>query len=416
MDFDVIVIGGGPAGCFAAKHIAAQGFRVLILEEHDLVGEPVQCAGLLSRRAVELSGVSAQVIINELTGARVYSPLGACLELAGDRTWAAAVDRTMFDRELADQAQSDGAFLLTGARVRGLEQTTGGYLVICSCKKQKDISFSTRLVIGADGSKSRVASWLNLRPGSFKAVICAADSELNRADTGLADIFLGRQFSPGWFGWLIPLDRKRCRIGAGYAFVREACSPRYYLKELINQFPDHFRGIKIVRYTGGTVPMGLMPKIYSRHAMLVGDAACQTKPISGGGIYLGLRGAQMCAAVAVQALKEDDLSQESLALYQDLWDREFGNEIKCGVNHRINYLNLDDHEIDTILRFFNKPLWQKTILEKGDIDFPSWLSASLSDAGPWKMRFLKGMLGLLGWGSALKNSVMLNYTDLTQEV
>ena len=72
MNFDVIVVGGGPAGSFTAKHIAAQGFKVLILEEHDLVGEPVNCAGLLSRRAIELSGVSARIIINKLTGARVY--------------------------------------------------------------------------------------------------------------------------------------------------------------------------------------------------------------------------------------------------------------------------------------------------------------------------------------------------------
>jgi geranylgeranyl reductase family protein len=416
MDFDVIVIGGGPAGCFAAKHIAVNGFRVLILEEHDLVGEPVQCAGLLSRRAIELSGVSSKVLINELKGARVYSTLGACLELAGGCTWAAAVDRSMFDRELAEQAQSGGAFLLTGTRARGLEQTPGGYLVSCSSKKQRDLTFSTRLIVGADGAKSQVARWLNLQPGAFKAVICAADSELDRTYTDLADIFLGREFSPGWFGWIIPLDHKRCRIGAGYAFIREAYSPRYCLNQLINRFPDHFRGIKIVRHTGGVVPMGLMPKIYSDHAMLVGDAACQTKPISGGGIYLGLRGAQMCAAVAVKALNEEDLSQDILSLYQELWHREFGGEVRSGISHRLNYSNLDDHEIDTILRFLNKPFWQKTILEQGDIDFPSWLSRSLSSAGPWKKKLLKGMLSVLNWGSALKSSMNLNCTDLEQEV
>lgn len=416
MDYDVIVVGGGPAGSFTAKHIAAQGFRVLVLEEHDLVGEPVQCAGLLSKRAIELSGVSSKIIINELTGARVYSPLGACLELAGDRIWAAAVERSMFDRELAEQAQAGGAFFLTGVRVKGLEPTPGGYLVLCHGNNGKEFSLSTRLVIGADGAKSRVARWLNLQPGSYRAVICAAETELSRTSTGLADIFLGREFSPGWFGWIIPLDHKRCRIGAGYAFVKEANSPVYYLKKLINQFPDHFRGIKIVRYTGGVVPMGLMLKIYSQHAMLVGDAACQTKPISGGGIYPSLRGAQMCAAAAVQALKEDALSEDRLARYQELWDKEFGSEICSGISHRINYLNLNDHEIDTILRFLNKPFWQKTILEQGDIDFPSCLSSCLSAARPWKMKLLKGMLGVLNWGSGLKNSMALNGADLKEEV
>ncbi|MDD2554656.1 MAG: NAD(P)/FAD-dependent oxidoreductase, partial [Desulfotomaculaceae bacterium] len=257
---------------------------------------------------------------------------------------------------------------------------------------------------------------LNLKPGPYKASICAAETELSRTSADLADIFLGSELSPGWFGWIIPLDHKRCRIGAGHAFVKEAYSPRYYLEQLINRFPDHFRGIKIVRYTSGVVPMGLMPKIYAQHAMLVGDAACQTKPISGGGIYPGLRGAQICAAVAVQALQEDDFSQEKLALYQELWDKEFGSEIYSGISHRINYLDLNDHDIDTILRFLNKPFWQKTILEQGDIDFPSCLSSCLSTARPWKMKILKGMLGALNWGSDLKNSLKLHSADLKEEV
>lgn len=85
MVYDVIVIGGGPVGCAVARDIAAAGYRVLVLEEHREIGIPVQCAGLISDRTLEISRVPSRVILNRLYGAVVYAPGGNILKLEGKK-------------------------------------------------------------------------------------------------------------------------------------------------------------------------------------------------------------------------------------------------------------------------------------------------------------------------------------------
>ena len=387
MEWDVIVIGAGPAGCFTAMQIVPSGFKVLIIEEHQEIGWPVQCAGLISPRTLELSGVDKSVIINNLTGLRVFSPLSARLQVESSSALALAINRLTFDRELAVKAENAGAVVQRGLRVNGIERISGGYRLTAAGKNKMNVTMDTKLLIGADGANSKVARWLQLNHDNPKAVMFAADAELQCADTGLISIFLGQNLAPGWFGWIIPLDAKTCRVGTGFALVQPKCSPQRYFQQLVNHYPQIFKDLKIIRYTGGTVPLGLMPKIYSSHAMLVGDAACHTKPISGGGLYMGLRGAQICGQIAVEALSEGDLSETKMSHYQNLWEKDLGEEIISAMTHRQSFLDCSDEDIELVIRFLSKPLCQKLILKYGDIDYPSHLAKKLFS--PWKNNFLK---------------------------
>ena len=105
-DYDLIVVGGGPAGCAVARDVAAAGFRVLIAEEHARMGEPLQCSGLVSARTLEISRVSPRVVRRSLHGTRVHAPGGQVLDLTGKKAYALAIDRVGFDQDLADQARS----------------------------------------------------------------------------------------------------------------------------------------------------------------------------------------------------------------------------------------------------------------------------------------------------------------------
>ncbi|NLO90187.1 MAG: NAD(P)/FAD-dependent oxidoreductase [Clostridia bacterium] len=262
-----------------------------------------------------------------------------------------------------------------------MSTSRGGYRV-AAISNNKNLTMEARLVIGADGTYSKVARWLKLDSNNPRAIMYAAEAQLKRENADIVDVFLGRRLAPGWFGWLIPLNKNTCRVGICYALVKEKRSPKELFERMVNKFPDVFRGIQIMRCTGGAVSLGQMPKIYGPHAMLVGDAACQTKPISGGGIYPGLRGAQLCAKIAVQALKEDDLSEKGLARYQNLWEREMGREILCGMSYRENFLNFSDEDMDLLIRLLDKPKWLKTILQYGDIDYPSFLANRLFVLNP----------------------------------
>ncbi|MHB1152954.1 MAG: geranylgeranyl reductase family protein, partial [Eubacteriales bacterium] len=303
MDWDVIVIGAGPAGCFAATKIAKSNYKVLVIEEHQEIGRPIQCSGLISPRAFDLAGADKSTIINHLTGLRILSPLGADVQVKSGNVLALAIDRAAFDKELAEKAENAGVVLMKGLKAEGIERISGGFCITAAYKNKQKITITTKLMIGADGVGSEVAAWLGLKHDNRKAVMFAADVKLKNPDISLMSIFPGKNFAPGWFGWIIPLDYETCRVGTGYALVQPEYSPRRYFQQLADYYPQIFKDMKIIRYTGGTIPLGSMPMIYTSNAMLVGDAACQTKPISGGGIYMGLKGAQICAKTAVEALR-----------------------------------------------------------------------------------------------------------------
>ncbi|MGI5970627.1 MAG: geranylgeranyl reductase family protein [Oscillospiraceae bacterium] len=393
MQWDVIVIGAGPAGCFTAAKIARAGFKTLVIEEHSEIGRPVQCAGLISPRALELSGADDSVVINRLKGLLVLSPLGAGLQVESENDIALAIDRSSFDRNLAENAQEAGAIFLKGMRTERIEPEKDGFLVHVSGIENHS-AFKTKLLIGADGANSSVAEWLRLERSAYKAVMYSAEAEMKNRDPGLISIFLGRNLAPGWFGWIIPLDEKACRVGTGYALMKPDASPRQYFQHMTEVYPQFFKELKITKYTGGWVPLGRMPRIYAFHAMLVGDAACQVKPVSGGGIFMGLRGAHLCAQTAIEALSENNLSEEKLSSYQRRWEEDMREEIDCAMMLRQRFMDFGDEDIDLAIRLLSKPSFKELIIKNGDIDYPSQLAKKLLSLIPADGRALKSALKL----------------------
>lgn len=389
-DFDLIIVGGGPAGCAVARDVAAAGFRVLLAEEHARVGEPLQCSGLISARTLELSRVSPGVVRRTLHGARVHAPGGQILDLTGKKAFAIAVNRIAFDQDLATQARNAGAEMLTGARVTALEYVPAGVRV--SLAGQEVIS---RLVVGADGHNSLVARWLGLPAPPERVPLFAAEVELPGCDDHVVDIFVGRSVAPGWFGWVIPTGNGTARVGTGSLPGGAGPRPRQLFALLREMYPGIFQGLRIIKTTSGVVPVGLRSKTYGPRALLVGDAACHTKPISGGGLYLGLKAAAVCANTVVAALTAGDCSETFLSRYQQAWEATIGLEIRCGLHHRDVFLGMDDQDMGGIISFFNNAYWRRLILKYGDLDHHSVIAGRLALAPPWAQRFMYGGLKVL---------------------
>jgi len=393
-DYDLIIVGGGPTGCAVARDVAEAGFRVLVAEEHAGVGEPLQCSGLVSARTLEISRVSPGVVRRSLHGARVHAPGGQVLDLTGRKAYALAIDRVGFDKDLAAQAVAAGAEFLTEARVSSLEYVPGGVRVDLPGR-----SIVSRLVVGADGHNSLVGRWLGLPDPPERVPMFAAEVELPGRDDQVVDLFIGNSVAPGWFGWVIPTGNGTARVGTGSAFVNpvggDRLHPRHLFGYMQESYPDIFRGLRFTKMTGGVVPVGLRSKTYGDRALLVGDAACQIKPISGGGLYLGLKAAGFCAGTVVSALTADDCSQDFLSRYQRAWEVEIGAEIRCGLHHREVFLGMNDAEMDSIIAFFDKPYWRRLILKYGDLDHHSVIAGRLGLAPPWAQRFMYGGLKVL---------------------
>lgn len=386
MDLDVIVIGGGPVGCAVARDVAAAGFRVLVAEEHPQIGNPLRCAGLISSWTLQLSRVLPKVIEHKLTGARVHAPGGEVLELYGSRVYALAVDRVAFDKDLAGQAAAAGAEIACSMQAVDLQLVPGGVRVMLQQRGSPDKTkvLTCRLVVGADGYRSLVARRLGVLPTGEKVPLYAAEVELPGSEGQIADIFLGNQVAPGWFGWLIPTGVGTARIGIG----APRC-PYEFLQRLVENHPGIFQGMRILQCTSGYVPVYFQERSYGPHALLVGDAAGHVKPISGGGLYFGLKCAKLCAATAVDALYSNDFSEGFLSRYQENWGKTVGQEIRCGLNHRKVFLGLTDQHMDELISFFNKPYWRNLILKYGDLDYHSKLASKLANLPLWAKHFVK---------------------------
>jgi len=368
MDYDVVIVGGGPVGCFVGRLIAEGKRKVLILEEHNEIGEPPHCAGLISQEVLSMSGIGDEVVLNRIRGANIYGYDGTRLSFLGEKTYALVIDRIMFDKKMALKAEDSGVEVLKGSRAIAFERGNG-YIDVLFRKEGKEYKVKTPLVIGADGVHSLVARVFNLPlPGEIIYGF-QIEGELDCLTPEQVDVMLDSETSPGWFSWIIPMNRSYARIGLG---INVRGNPREYFDKLCKKWGPlmSFRNSDIRRIMGGIIPIGLIEKSFTDNVMLVGDSAVQLKPLSGGGLYLGLLAGMICSRVALEALERGDFSSSMLSKYHKLWMKSVGKEIKLGLRLRKIFLGLTDTEKSELLKLLDNQRAKSIILSAGNIDHP----------------------------------------------
>jgi digeranylgeranylglycerophospholipid reductase len=370
-------VGAGPAGSRCARNLAAAGPKVALLEEHRRIGVPSHCSGLVSPRALEEAELQESIVANRLAGVYVHTAAGGELALGGEHTRALTIDRVRLDELLCGQAQACGADLLR-ARMVHAERQNGGVRLHCQ-RDGRDLQLSARLVVGADGAYSRVARSLGL-PGPRERVYClgiAGRLRVPRED--FVHIFVGRKLAPGWFGWIIPSGDGRVRVGIG---CDRTDKPIRCYRRLVDAFPHLLRDVQPCRMYGGTIPLDFAPRSYADGVLLVGDAAGQVKPFSGGGIYTGLVAARHAASAAISALGADDTSADRLRGYERAWKSEIGRELKRSLRIRRFGLALSDGDLDRLVATLGQERLQPLISDHGDIDYPSRVILRLARSFP----------------------------------
>jgi len=336
--YDVVIVGGGPAGLYAGWTLARAGFSVAICEEHPTSGMPVHCTGVLAAEAFERFGLSDDSVLNQLRTVRFHPPSGDAVDYSPITVEAVVIDRARFDRRLSERAALAGAELSYGERVTGVAVDADGVTVASGSTMRR-----ARVCVLACGARYGVQR--KLRLGIPRLLLHSAQAELPAARLGDVEIHFGERIAPRGFAWAVPVQRERPYVRVGVMCERHA--HRHFERVLRDIGPrwgvDAAGGCKPRQKI---LPLGPIDRTFGDRVVVVGDAAGVVKPTTGGGIYYSLMTASLASEIVAGALSRDDLSAAALNEYERLWRRELGPELRWQLVLRRIAQRLTDDDID----------------------------------------------------------------------
>ncbi len=348
--FDVVVVGAGPAGSSASAAAAAEGVSVLLLEDHDRIGVPLQCAEGLSASTIKgWLEIRPEWTAAALRGSICRGPDADEFKIEYPNVgWV--MDRKVFDPALAEDARRSGANLLLSTRAVGVEND-----VVRVETRAEPRTYRFRQLICADGIASRCGAWLGLKTRLSMAEIevCAQYRLENiRVNPGYTHLIFGNEIAPGGYAWIFPKSDVSANVGLGISPSSTKERAKTFLDRLVmKEFPQASIAEKIF----GGVPAKVMPKISGRNFFLVGDAARLTDPLSGAGIANAVKSGIIAGRCAVLRLKGK----------KDRFAAEIKKEILDEVrfHHRVRkaYLKLTDDDHRVIFNMGKKFFAGKTI-------------------------------------------------------
>ncbi|MEM3793674.1 MAG: NAD(P)/FAD-dependent oxidoreductase [Candidatus Bathyarchaeia archaeon] len=388
-EWDVVIAGAGPSGLMAAREASHGGLRTLVLEEHDEIGVPEHCAGLVSIRGLGLLNLKPRpdFVRKEIFGAVFHSPTGRILTLRKKEIVALVLDRARFDRQLAEGAMRSGAEIKTGVRVEDIEERRNGLIVGTS-----EGSLKCRILVDAEGIASRLASKLGLTGLRDKRPIPAFQYELEASleDESLVHVYLGRKLAPGFFAWIIPSSSETIRVGLACNSGNPLRRLEAFIREVLGFRDAQTRGKVIRRTSWPIVTGGPIARPYASRILLVGDVAGQVKPTTGWGIVTGGFCGMMAGRAAAETLaykdKDRDSSIRNLGIYQKLWKARWGRELRLQRILRKALDALSDKDIEEIFKVLGEGDRMKDLERQGDMDFQSGiLKLLLAEPRLWRL-------------------------------
>jgi digeranylgeranylglycerophospholipid reductase len=360
--YDVLVIGGGPAGALAAKTAVEKGLSALIVEKRPAIGAPVRCAeGIGQEGLQEFIDPDPRWISAEMTGATVVAPDGFVMklesELAGSKV-GYVLDRKFFDRELVWKASEAGADVAVKSRAAApiIENgfVKGAKIEYCG----KISSVHAEVVIAADGVESKFSRWCGVdttvpvREIMSSVQYVMTDIDIDEHSTVF---YLGNDVAPEGYLWVFPKGKRAANVGIGISGKKSGDGHRAkdYLDKFVKKTFPHGKtieyipgGVSVCRPLACTVADGLL---------ITGDAARVVDPLTGGGIYNAMYTGKLAATVAADCIGKGDVSKKALMKYDKEWRAsKMGKAIERNYHIKEYLIKQSDEKLNEIIHSVSK--------------------------------------------------------------
>jgi len=354
--YDILVIGGGPAGALAAKTAAKAGNSVCLIEKRPAIGTPVRCAeGIGKDLLKEYVKPDPRWISADIERARIIAPNGTTISLEQDKAGnevGYVLDRKIFDRELVWQAAEAGSDVVVKTRATAPIMENGAVRGANVISIGTPVEIRADVVIAADGVEARFArragleTTVPLREMMSCAQYLMTDIDI---DAGSTDFYLGNAIAPEGYLWIFPKGERTANVGIGISGrrSRDGSRAKDYLDRFVaKNFPD---GKMIEAIVGGVPVCRPLECTVADGLMVVGDAARVVDPITGGGIGNALFTGRLAGQVASDCIAAGDCSKEALTAYDTGWrNSKMGASIERNYKIKEYFVTLDDAKLNTL--------------------------------------------------------------------
>lgn len=376
-EYDVVVVGGGPAGSSAAWAAARSGARVALVEREASIAETVRTSGVTWMRDARELGIPSDCY-NPVRNFSFCSPNNT-VTIGGKEPEAAVLDVRRTYRWLAGQAESAGADVFLGTTVTGALVGDGGRITGVRCTGPGGESeLRAGVTIDASGFASVVARQAGLvtQWGNFGAG-AEYEATAEHADADTWWLMVGSKYSPAGYAWIFPTGGSGVRIGVGIGKPQSDADPTRMLDSLIEEGAGPIAGLGKITKTEfhyGLIPNdGLSRQTVFDGLLLVGDSAGQANPLVLEGIRYAIKYGRAAGSTAAGAVAAGNTSQSGLRQYEDMWRGEIGSKIRSASRVQGRWMGLSDEQ------------WDRELGIIGSLSTPEFLDFVRADFGSMAM-------------------------------
>jgi len=349
-DYDLVIVGGGPAGSSAAFAAAKKGIKVALLEKENSIAETVRTSGVTWIQNIKEFGIPDDCF-NPIKNFSFCSPNNE-VTISDTVPRAAVLDVRKTYRWLANEAEQLGADIFVKMNIKNVIKNENGDIIgVSGVGPNGETTFHSKVVIDATGFPSTICKAMGFAP-QWERFGAGAEYEMKAeyVDSDTWWLMVGQQYSPAGYAWIFPLGDNIVRIGVGVGKPESDVDPTQRLKEIIEKKLGPIKKLgelKEIEFHYGLIPNdGLSRKTVFNNLILVGDSAGQANPLVLEGIRYAIKFGRVAGRVAAEAIESGNTDEESLHPYEENWRKEIESKIKSAGKVQDRWIGLTDEEWD----------------------------------------------------------------------